>query len=182
MAVNLSKVTLEKRGTHAKLSLEKETGKISSIWVRLSWTQAVDLDLHAFYITKRGEIGHVYFANKAGHSITLDYDAGVGNTAGNNQENLIVHDISQIECVLFATNIFRFLPFLHPNDSFSRYDGRINIRTSLSEIEVPLNAEEKGKWAAIALLDNSGMEPRVININKITDKQPDIREYRNFVV
>lgn len=182
MGVNLNKITLEKQGSHAKLSLEKGSGKISNVWVRLSWTKAVDLDLHAFYITKSGQVGHVYFANKAAHSISLDHDAGVGNTAGNNQENLVVHDLSQIEYVLFATNIFRFLSFLHRNDSFSNYDGRINIRTDLSEIEVPLNAKEKGKWAAIALIDNSGVEPRVINVNKITDKEPDITTYKNSVV
>ncbi len=177
MSVNLNKITLDKQGSQAKLSLEKGKSKISNVHVKLSWTKAVDLDLHAFYITKSGQVGHVYFGNKFAHSIQLDKDSGVGNTAGKNQENLVVKDLGQIDYILFATNIFRFLGFLHCNDSFSQYDGKIAIKTDVSEIEVPLNANEKGKWAAIALIDNSGEEPRVININKITDKEPEIKVY-----
>lgn len=173
----MGKVILEKKGESSKINLSKNSNKLEHIGVKLEWTKSVDLDLHAFYISKDGKKGQIYFGNKNEAGISLDKDAGVGNTAGNNQENLVVEDISNLKYILFATNIFRLLGFLHGNDSFSKYDGKVLVKTDLSEIEVPLNAKEKGKWAAIALIDNSGSEPKVVNINQISADKPDIEKF-----
>src|SRR6185437_11810030 len=86
--INLGKITLKKPGDTISL---RKAAKIENIHVKLTWTKAVDLDLHAFYITKQGKFGHIYFGNKGKFTrspyISLDKDAGVGNTAGNNEEN-----------------------------------------------------------------------------------------------
>lgn len=175
MAVNLNKITLDKKGQSSKINLVKKQTPLKNIKVKLSWTKAVDLDMHAFYIDKNDKAGHVYFGNKRDRGgIQLDKDAGVGNTAGNNEENLTVQSLEGYKYILFATNIFRLLGFLHRNDRFSSYDGKVIVSTDQGIIEVPLNANEKGKWAAIAMIDNTGEEPKVININEISNEQPDI--------
>ena len=127
MAVNLNKITLEKKGQSSKINLSKEKVVLKNIKVKLSWTKAVDLDMHAFFMGKDGNVGHVYFGNKTSGDISLDQDAGVGNRAGNNEENLTVKSLSNYRYILFATNIFRFLPFLHRNESFSSYDGKVIV-------------------------------------------------------
>lgn len=59
--INLGKVTLKKPGDFISL---RKAAKISNIHVRLNWTKAVDLDIHAFYITKQGKFGHIFLEIK----------------------------------------------------------------------------------------------------------------------
>ncbi len=171
--VSLSKVTLEKRGD--KISLDKIG--ISTIHVKLNWTAPVDLDLHAFYKTKGGAIGHVYFGNKGKLNkepyILLDTDAGVGNTSGNNEENLKITNFDKFSSIIIATNIFRFLGFINDGDNFSKYDGRVILQTNTNNsITVPLISQEKGRWCVIAQIDNSGAAPIVINVNRVKKEEP----------
>lgn len=173
--LSLTKVTLEKRGD--KVSFEK-TG-ISTINVKLSWTQSIDLDLHAFYKTKAGKVGHVFFGAKGDLNrepyILLDADAGVGNTAGNNEENLKIVNLDYFSSIIIATNIFRFLGFLNDGDNFARYDGKVIVKTDVGHsITVPLISEEKGRWCIIAKIDNSGNEPIVINVNNVQKEEPSL--------
>lgn len=74
----------------------------------MNWKTAVDLDLHAYVITTNDEFLHVSFSNKKSPcgNIILDQDAGVGNTSGDNEENLIVQDVTKIKKVIFVANIF----------------------------------------------------------------------------
>jgi|GEM_PF-1011520 len=181
-AVRLSKVSL-KKGEWAPLSLEKGGAGIRRINVKLSWTQAVDLDLHAFYKTKNGRFGHVYFASKGSLNkppyIRLDEDMGVGNTAGDNEENIAIATLEAVDCVLVATNIFRFFGFLSRGDHFAKYDGRVVVKTDRGdEIEVPLTSKEKGRWCIIAKIDNTdSSHPRVVNINEVRQEEPAIKDY-----
>jgi tellurite resistance protein TerA len=170
------KIILKKQGDTAKISLKKN--EISTVHVRLSWTKAVDLDLHVFYKTKKGETGHIYFGEQ-GHLkkepyVILDKDSGVGNTAGDNEENLRIGNMSHFSTLLIATNIFRFIGFLNSGDNFAKYDGKVTLKTDSGEsIEVPLISEEKGLWCLIAKIDNTGDAPLVTNINKVQKEEPD---------
>jgi len=178
--VRLGKVMLDKPAQSTPINLGKQSdGKIEHIAVRMSWTMAVDLDLHAFYRLKSGAEGHIYFVNKGSlHSapfIALDRDLGVGNTAGRNVENLTISDINQLESVLFVANIFRF--FGGSKENFAKYDGQVTVTTSLGEIAVPLTSKTLGKWAVIAKLENSD-QPRIININEVIKDEPKLSNYR----
>ncbi len=177
--VNLGKVVLSKQNQAAKISLAKKPdGAIEHIKVTLDWTAAVDLDLHAFYKTKTGEVGHVYYADKGSKKkpphIKLDKDAGVGARAGANQENMTVARLDHLESVLIATNIFRF--FGGKGERFARYDGRVTVATSLGEVEVPLTSDDPGRWALIAKIDCTG-EPQVVNINRVQKKKPSLEDF-----
>jgi len=175
MAELKRKVTLKKKGDAAEITLKKKGA--TAVHAKLSWKKAVDLDLHAFYKTKEGKFGHVYFSNKGRLDkepyIALDEDAGVGNTAGDNEENIRIGQLDHLSSVLIATNIFRFLGFLSSGENFAKYDGKVVIETDSGDsIEVPLTSEEKGRWCLIAKIDNTGDTPRVININQVQKKEP----------
>lgn len=171
----LSTIRLDRIGDVADLFGGKQA--FSLVQVRLTWSKAVDIDLHAFYKTKTGTKGHVYFGNKGQLDgppyILLDKDAGVGNTAGKNEENLRIARIDQFATILIAVNIFRFLGFLSAGDNFAKYDGQVALRTDGGHnIEVPLTSEAKGRWCIIAKIDNTGATPKVINLNQVQKNEP----------
>lgn len=165
-----------------KLS-EYRPGEIK-IRIILHWNAAVDLDIHAFYRPKgNGKDGHIYFQNKGDNNKTpyihLDKDMGIGNTGGNNQEIITISTLKNVDSILIATNIFRFVGFLAESDNFGKYDGVIKIITDTSsEIHVPLTSKIPGRWCVIALIDNSDpYSPIVTNINKVTNIEPKIDDY-----
>jgi tellurite resistance protein TerA len=171
-------IILKKKGESAELSK-----KFSNVDIKLSWTKSVDLDLHAFYKTKSGTFGHISFVDKGNLTeppcILLDKDAGVGAKAGDNRENIKIATLAHVDSVLIATNIFRFLGFFSPGDSFAKYDGKVIVTTDGGDcIEVPLISNEIGKWCAIAKIDNSNLiAPKVVNINKVQKSEPSLNDF-----
>jgi len=177
--VSLTKVTLDKSSQTTSINLAKDSaGKLENVKVTLAWTAKVDLDLHAFYRLKNGKTGQVFFGSKGALDkapfIKLDKDMGVGNTGGDNKETLVIGDLSQIECLIFATNIFRF--FGRGSENFARYDGRVIITTSLGEVTVTLTSEMLGSWAVIAKVENKD-QPVITNINRILERQPELKDF-----
>jgi tellurite resistance protein TerA len=172
--IKLDKVILKKPGDSISL---RKASKIENIHVKLYWTKGVDLDLHAFYITKHGTFGHIFFGNKGKLTtspyIALDKDSGVGNSAGNNEENMTIKTLEDVDKIIIATNIFRFLGFLKKEDNFTKYDGRVLIKTNNGDdIEVPLTSTTTGRWCIITKIDNSNpTDPKVININHIQSSE-----------
>ena len=168
------------------LNFEKAS-QISKIHVELNWTQAVDLDLHAFAKMSNGNFEHIYFSNMGAKNrypyIHLDKDAGVGATAGDNEENLVITKLDKIEYLLIATNIYKVLggffdSLLGKGDIFADYDGKVVVKSNVGqEMAVPLTSDKKGKWCIIAKLDNSEITPKLININEVRKKAPQINDY-----
>jgi len=171
-----SRVTL-KKGETATLT------KSAKITTKLSWTKPVDLDLHAFYKTKEGVLGHIYYDNQGSlyqpPCIELDEDAGIDDTGGDNEENLTIKSLSHVESVLIATNIYRKFAFFSMGDNFAKYDGKVVVETNMGErIEVPLDSDKVGKWCVIAKIDNSNpSEPYVININEVQKAEPSLKDF-----
>jgi len=167
---------LKNPGDKAKIT------KSSKINAKLSWTKPVDLDLHAFYKTKEGLFGHIYYDNQGNlynpPCIELDEDAGVDDTGGENEENITIKSLSHVESILIVTNIYRKFAFLSMGDTFANYDGKVIVETDDERIEVPLNSKEKGKWCVIAKIDNSNpSSPFVININKVQKPEPNLKDF-----
>ncbi len=172
-------IVIEQKGCELSEYI-KGTTKLHAV---LTWNDAVDLDIHAFYRTKQGVDGHISFQKKGSQKkspyIHLDKDAGVGNTAGDNKEVITIASLKEIESVLIATNIFRLFGGLSKNDNFAKYDGTVKITTTSSkDIVVPLTSKKHARWCVIALIDNSDpYSPLVSNINKVTDNEPLIDDY-----
>lgn len=177
--VNLGKVTLDKPAQSAPINLGKKLdGTLEHVAVRMDWTSAVDLDLHAFYRLKSGEEGEVNFMEE-GHLdqapfIAIDDDMGVGEVAGKNEENLTLSRLDTLDSVIFAVNIYSGDD--EDPESFAQYDGRVTVTTSLGEVVVPLTSKVAGNWAVIAKLENRG-QPRLININRVMQDEPKLSDF-----
>ena len=190
-----NKLLLQGQGDSATLSTTE--GQVSA---QLMWSTSVDLDLHCFYqsreITVEGSgggflqslfggggpktyppaAGHIYFADRGSLKrppyIELDQDAGVGDTGGDNEENMVIGDISVIERALIAVNIFN-----KPNARFGTYDGRVILRAGEQEIVVSLDTQKTGAWCVIAEIDNRSGQPRVTNRSAVQKSTPDLKSF-----
>lgn len=160
--------------------------KFTRLTVTLSWTQAIDLDLHALYRTRDGKTGEVYHENrgtlKSFPFIRLDDDAGIGNTGGNNEENLYITSLAEMEYVLIAVNIYQergFFSLFKKKDNFARYDGKIFIQPDIGqELEIPLSSTESGSWCVVTGIENRGDKLKVLNINAVTSKKPELKQWQ----
>ncbi len=141
---------------------------IQNVHVKLNWTKSIDLDLHAFYTMRDGSSHHVYFGNKSDIQVELDRDAGVGDRGGQNEENILVGELTGISRIVFATKIYGH------GERFCDYDGRVVIETNNGDkITVPLSAQQRGKWCTITQIDNSNQtKPQVVNLNQVSDDEP----------
>lgn len=164
-----AKIILKQKGEEACLPLK-------NLHTTLTWTSDIDLDLYAYYKTKNNDEGCVSFCDEGSLTsfpyIFLDQDAGVGDVGGDNEENLYINDLSQHEHILIAVNIFN-----KPMARFSDYDGLITIKSEGKTYEVPLTATERGSYCIIAHIDNSEFSPKLININKVQDTEPEIENF-----
>lgn len=167
------------------------SSKFAHIIVTLSWTYKVDLDLHALYRTKDGRIGEIYHENhgslRAFPFMKLDGDAGVGKTGGDNEENLTIKSFAEMEYVLIAVNIFQekgmfsSVSSLWKKESFSHYDGKVIIQPDNGQdIEIPLSSVENGEWCVVAGIQNRGETLRILNVNAVTAKKPDLKQLKNL--
>lgn len=173
-------IVLDKKGESKAINLDKRSD-IESVAATLKWTTAVDLDLHAFVGTKKGKFEHYYFGNKGSLKkspyIELDGDEGVGNTAGDNQEQIKVATLDHVEYIFFACNIFRFFGFLNSGDNFSKYDGQVIVVTNAGDnIRVPMTSTTPGKWCLIAGIVNKNGAPVVVNVNTVMTTEPSERD------
>ena len=162
------KVTLAV-GESAKLDTSSPLTRIN---VRLKWTAAVDLDLHAFCRSKSGVAEHIYFGDRDEQGISLDTDAGIGDEGGQNEENLTVTQIDRFEEILFATMIYT------KGGSYSDYNGLVSVETNNGDdVTVPLTSQERADWCVIAKISNSANGISVTNVNRVTDEEPSVDSF-----
>lgn len=183
------KISLTKKGESAPI-------QIKNLHVKLEWKTAVDLDLYAIYKTKAttkqkggffakvfgtdiapNKEGKIFYGKKGSLNefpyIELDQDAGVGDVAGTNEENMKINNLDEHAHLLIVANIYN-----KPNAVFAKYDGKITIITDKETYEVPLMAKEKGNWCVIAHIDNTNeISANLTNINKILMREPQVSDF-----
>ena len=157
-------------GESAKLDT---SSPITEVNIRLQWKAAVDLDLHAFYRTKSGVEGHIFWFNMHGPGIQLDHDGGLGHV-GAKEENITITSLDDFQEILFATKIFaNFL-----GKTYSDYDGCVAVQTNNGDdIQVPLTSHERANWCVIAKFSNNAIGPAIMNLNQVTDSKPNISNF-----
>ena len=183
-----SKVVLANKG-------EKTSLVGNDFQATLKWKTAVDLDLHCFYrlkveteptskgilgkfFSKSGDSkdGHVFFSKRGNKTsspwIYLDRDAGVGDSGGDNEENIYLTKIDRLEHALIVANIYN-----KPDSIFSTYDGVVSVRGGGRETEVPLIERTPGSWCVIARIDNTSDTPQLTNVNKTQRNEPSILQF-----
>lgn len=156
----------------------------------LKWTSAVDLDLHCFYrlkddpnagkgffgkMSSAKQEGQIFFSNKGSESkapwIRLDQDSGIGDTGGDNEENMFFSNIDQIESAIIVANIFS------KDTNFSQYNGKVIVQGGNTIFEVPLTETQKGSWCVIALIDNQNENIMLKNVNITLTRKPTLADY-----
>jgi len=164
------KVTLTQKSQEAFVSVKQ-------LIVKLKWTKDVDLDLMAFYKAKDGCTGAVFSENYPGGSlgnlnsfpfIELSGDAGVGATAGDNEEVLRITKLDDIAELYIVT--LNYSDAIEQRDCcFADYDGSVSVTDDTGEnIEIPLNATDRGYVAVICRIDNtSAIGAKIVNMNEV---------------
>lgn len=170
MAEIKAKVVLKQKGEEAFVPVKQ-------LMVQLKWTKGVDLDLMAFYKAKDGRTGGVFSDQYPGGNrgdlnafpfIQLDQDAGVGGTAGQNEETIRITKLDDIaEVYICALNYTDAAA--GKSVSFADYDGHVMLMDDTGQsFGVPLDSAEKGHVAVIAKLDSSSpIGAKLINQNRI---------------
>lgn len=172
MATLQAKVTLQPK--------QEAVLPLTNLAVRLAWTADVDLDLMVFYRKTDGGNGGIlseHYPNgnqgRAGEFpyITLDEDAGVGATGGDNDENITIEKIDPTIAEYYIVTI-NYTDAISGNQStFSSYDGGVIVKGTENgeetSVAVPLDASERGHVALIARIDNTSGTPKLVNENRI---------------
>jgi len=166
-------VTVEAGKTGMALQAKGTTG--GAFKATLAWKTSVDLDLYCMYELHDGTKGQVNYSSKGSKTrapfITLDGDAGVGDTGGDNEENMDFHDMSKVKHAIIVANIFAKV------SSFALYSGKVIIQSDSTAFTVPLTAKFPGSWCVVARIDNSGDETKVFNVNKTKLSKPNLQKF-----
>lgn len=140
----------------------------------LRWTKPVDLDLWCFYKLKDGLTGDISYSRRGTLNgepfIKLDKDSGVGGTGGDNEENIRFKSLENIEHAFICANIYG-----QSGANFASYDGSVIVKSSDTQIEVPLSSKKLGSWCVIAHFDNRIL-PKLENLNITISKKPKLND------
>ncbi|GGS37304.1 TerD family protein [Deinococcus knuensis] len=184
--VSLQKITLEKPGQTARISLRKGGGS-DPIRVNLNWNKGggflrgrTDLDLGCMYVMNDGERGVIQaLGNRFGSDrfepfILLDKDDRTG--AASDGENLTIHRPDLIHTVL----IFAFI--YEGTSDFTRVGGRLTMKDPRgNEISVNLsNPDMRRTFCAIAQIENHGGEIQITKEERYFTGHKDCDEHYGF--
>ncbi|MGZ8158625.1 MAG: TerD family protein [Methylobacter sp.] len=179
--VNLSKITLDKKGQ--SVSLEKNTGEAGEILINLNWnakpvksagifrqssSSGIDLDLACLWEFEQGEIGGVQaLGNHFGNTrqfpfIELDQDDRNGSTVGGETLRISTKHLHEFRRILIYTFIYEGVP------NWSHVDAVITIKSkNQPDIEIRLDSYRDDQFlCALAMLENINGQ---LQITKLID-------------
>ncbi|WP_407568652.1 TerD family protein [Deinococcus altitudinis] len=193
--IRLTKVTLEKQGQRATISLSKGNAP-QPIHVNLNWDKGggtrkgifglpmavanADLDLGCMYVMKDGEMGAIQaLGNRFGSErfapyIMLDKDDRSGQASDG--ENLYILRPELIQQVL----VFAFI--YEGTSDFTSVNGRLNIKDAGgNEIAIRLNnPDARRTFCAIAMFENVGGKIEVSKEERYFQGHQDCDEHYGF--
>lgn len=150
---------------------EAQLGSIKQFMVTLKWTTAADFDLAAAYEAKDGKTGLVYFGEKGNLNdspfMQLSGDAGVGDTGGDNKEEMRVMKIDDMKYIWVLCWDYGAVQEGKP----ARFAGS-DVTVSLTDDKgtnhvVSLDTGDTGNTCVVATVDNSSaMGAKFVNISK----------------
>ena len=151
---------------------EASLGGIKQFMVSLSWTTAADFDLAALYETKSGERGMVYFGElgdlNAHPFMQLSGDEGVGDTAGDNVEEMRVTKLDDMKNVYIVAWDYGAIQ----NGDKARFADS-DVKVSLMDDkgtnhQVTLDTGDIGNVCIMAHIDNtSPLGAKLVNTSKV---------------
>ena len=152
--------------------LASELGSFDELTVNMTWSSAADFDLAAIYETKKGTPGLVYFGEKGNLEdfpfIQLSDDAGVNDSAGDNQETLRITNLDKIKTLWIACWDYGQVKKGEPA-RFNGSDVKLSCHDNTGKsYHFRLDTGDTGNIAIIATVDNSEpLGPKIINSSRI---------------
>lgn len=149
-----------------------EIGGMKQFMVTLAWTTATDFDLAALYETKSGEQGLCYFGNmgdlNAMPYMKLSGDEGVGDTGGDNKEEMRVtslDDMAKVHVICWDYGAVQ----AGTKARFSESDVKVSLMDDQgTNHNVKLDTGDMGNVSVVATIDNtSPMGAKLVNTSKI---------------
>ena len=150
---------------------EAQLGGIKQFMVTLKWTTAADFDLAAAYEAKDGKKGLVYFGEKGDLNgfpfMQLSEDAGVGDSGGDNKEEMRVMKIDDMKFIWILCWDYGAVQEGKP----ARFAGS-DVTVSLMDDsgtghDVSLDTGDAGNVCIVATVDNSSaMGAKFVNASK----------------
>jgi uncharacterized protein involved in tellurium resistance len=146
---------------------------LKAILAKMKWTTAADFDLAAAYETKSGEKGMVYFGTPSKGNLNgfpfmkLDQDSGIGDTGGDNEENLRITKLDDMKAVHLICWDYGAVQKGAPA-RFKGSDLSITLTNDKGETNtVNCDAGDAGNTVILATIDNSSpIGARLINVSK----------------
>ena len=150
---------------------EAQLGGIKQFMVTLKWTTAADFDLAAVYETRDGRTGIIYFGDKGDLNafpfMQLSGDEGVGDTGGDNQEDMRVTRIDDMKFIWIlcwdygAVTEGKAARFANSDVSVSIMDDKGTSHA------VSLDTGDTGNTCVVATIDNSSpLGAKFVNTSK----------------
>ena len=167
----LRTVILTQQGERAPLA------KSLKIIIKLTWKNAVNLNLHAFCQERESDLfGHIYANNrgKLYHPPCIQFDA-----EDNNEAMISINTLTHVESILIAVSVKQKFGFFSAEKKFAEYGGKLTLEISQrNPIEVFLDTEEVGKWCIMVKIDNlDPSNPQVIKLNKVQKSEPKLKDF-----
>ncbi|MCL0036239.1 hypothetical protein M1N47_02270 [Dehalococcoidia bacterium] len=150
---------------------EAQLGGIKQFMVTLKWTTAADFDLAAAYEAKDGRTGLVYFGEMGNLNefpfMQLSGDEGVGDTGGDNKEEMRVMKIDDMKYLWILCWDYGAVQEGKPA-RFAGSDVEVSVMDdSGTSHAVTLDTGDTGNVCVVATIDNSSaMGAKFINTSK----------------
>jgi uncharacterized protein involved in tellurium resistance len=150
---------------------EAQLGGMKQFMVTLKWTTATDFDLAAAYETKDGRNGMVYFGEMGNLNefpfMQLSGDEGVGDTGGDNQEEMRVMKIDDMKNIWILCWDYGAVQEGKPA-RFAGSDVAVTVMDdSGNGHAVTLDTGDTGNVCVVATVDNSSaMGAKFVNTSK----------------
>lgn len=148
-----------------------ELGGITGCMLSLTWTAAADFDIAAVYKPKSGDAGMVYFGKKGSLNefpfMQIGEDQGVGDTAGDNKEELRIANFADMENIWLICWDYGAIQAGTPA-RFEGSDVHIGLMDDTgTEHDVALDGNGLGNVCIVAQIDNSSpMGAKLVNFSK----------------
>lgn len=154
-----------------------EVGGFNQLLCKMKWSTAADFDLAAVYEEDDGTFKMVYYGNKGDLNnapfIQLDKDAGVGDTGGENEENLRITKLDGKKKIHLVAWDYGAITNGTPA-RFGESDVHLEVKDDQgNEHDVKLSTGETGNAACLATIEVTPLGAKLVNSSNAT-------LYKNF--
>lgn len=162
-----------------QLKAKHESALISNnfkqLMVSMRWTTPVDFDIFAVYQTQTGRLGIIYYADMGDLNkfpyIQLSGDEGVNDTGGDNEETLVISNLTEMKYVWICCWDYQQV-IKQTQGRFDNCDLSITViddGENSGGIQIPLVDHSRGNTALVLTIDRSNpITSNLVNTSQVT--------------